>query len=132
MKLKLYFLTLVVFLVIDSLWLGLVAPKFYRAQIGYIMTDTPNLMAAGIFYLLFVAGMLVFVVEPGVRQDSLIRTVLRGALFGLVTYATYDLTNLATLKGWPVLVTVVDLSWGTILSAIVTLISVRVGKRYFK
>ncbi len=132
MKLKLYIITLIAFLGIDSLWLGLVAPSFYQSQIGYIMAENPNLIAAGLFYLLFVFGMVVFVVEPGVREGKLPRAVLCGALFGLVTYATYDLTNLATLEGWPVLVTVVDLAWGTILSAAVTLVSVWAGKRFVK
>lgn len=93
MKLKLYFITLLAFLAIDSLWLGFVAPSFYRSQIGYIMAENPNLIVAGLFYLLFVFGMVIFVVEPGVREGNLSRAVLRGALFGLVTYATYDLTN---------------------------------------
>lgn len=132
MKLKLYFITLIAFLAIDSLWLGLVAPSFYQAQIGYIMAESPNLLAAGLFYLLFIFGMVVFIVEPGVREGILMKAVARGALFGLVTYATYDLTNLATLEGWPVLVTVVDLIWGTILSAAVTLVSVWVGKRFIQ
>lgn len=132
MKLKLYFITLLAFLAIDSLWLGFVAPSFYRSQIGYIMAENPNLIVAGLFYLLFVFGMVIFVVEPGVREGNLSRAVLRGALFGLVTYATYDLTNLATLEGWPVLATVVDLAWGTILSAAVTLVSVWAGKRFAK
>lgn len=132
MKLKLYLITLLVFLGIDSLWLGFVAPKFYQAQIGYIMTKSPNLLAAGLFYLLFIVGMVIFVVEPGVREQTLAQAVLRGALFGLVTYATYDLTNLATLEGWPILVTVVDLIWGTTLSAAVTLVSVWAGKRFLK
>ena len=132
MKLKLYFITLVVFLGIDSLWLGLVAPSFYQSQIGYIMAKNPNLLAAGLFYLLFIFGMVVFIVEPGVREHTLMQAVARGALFGLVTYATYDLTNLATLQGWPILVTVVDLVWGTTLSAVVTLVSVWAGKRFIK
>jgi uncharacterized membrane protein len=75
---------------------------------------------------------VVFIVEPGVREQTLAQAVARGALFGLVTYATYDLTNLATLEGWPILVTVVDLAWGTVLSALVTLVSVWVGKRFIK
>lgn len=132
MKLKLYLITLVAFLGIDSIWLGLVAPAFYQSQIGYIMTENPNLAAAGLFYLLFIFGMMVFIVEPGVREGTLVQAVSRGALFGLVTYATYDLTNLATLEGWPLLVTVVDLAWGTILCAAVTLVSVWVGKRFIK
>jgi uncharacterized membrane protein len=132
MKLKLYVITLIAFLGIDSIWLGLVAPSFYRSQIGYIMAETPNFLAAGIFYLLFVVGMVVFVVEPGVREHSPSQAVMRGALFGLVTYATYDMTNLATLEGWPILVTVVDLTWGTVLSASVALVSVWTGKRWIK
>lgn len=132
MKLKLYFITLIAFLGIDSLWLGLVAPSFYRSQIGYIMAENPNFLAAGLFYLLFIFGMVIFIVEPGVREQTLMQAVTRGALFGLVTYATYDLTNLATLEGWPVLVTVVDLVWGTFLSAAVTLVSVWAGKRFIK
>ena len=96
------------------------------------MAESPNLLAAGLFYLLFIFGMVVFIVEPGVREGILMKAVARGALFGLVTYATYDLTNLATLEGWPVLVTVVDLIWGTILSAAVTLVSVWVGKRFIQ
>lgn len=132
MKLKLYLITFLTFLAIDSLWLGLVAPSFYRSQIGYIMAETPNYFAAGLFYLVFIFGMVVFIVEPGVREGTLMQSVSRGALFGLVTYATYDLTNLATLEGWPVLLTVVDLTWGTVLSAAVTLVSVWAGKRFIK
>ena len=96
------------------------------------MAETPNFFAAGLFYLVFIFGMVVFIVEPGVREGTLMQSVSRGALFGLVTYATYDLTNLATLEGWPVLLTVVDLTWGTVLSAAVTLVSVWVGKRFIK
>jgi len=132
MKLKLYLITFLAFLAIDSLWLGLVAPSFYKSQIGYIMAENPNFFAAGLFYLLFIFGMVVFIVEPGVREQTLMQAVARGALFGLVTYATYDLTNLATLEGWPILVTVVDLIWGTVLSAAVTLVSVWAGKRFIK
>ena len=132
MKIKLYLVTFFAFLGIDSLWLGLVAPSFYKSQIGFIMTENPNFLAAGLFYLLFIFGMVIFIVEPGVREQTLMQAVARGALFGLVTYATYDLTNLATLQGWPILVTVVDLIWGTVLSAAVTLVSVWVGKRFIK
>ena len=94
--------------------------------------ENPNFIAAGIFYLLFVSGLMVFVIEPGVRNESLNQAVMKGALFGLVTYATYDLTNLATLANWPLLVTVVDMIWGTILSGLVTLVSVWAGKRMAK
>jgi uncharacterized membrane protein len=129
MKLKLYFIALISFLAIDALWLGLVAPKFYRSQIGHLMAETPNLFVAGIFYLLFIAGLVLFVIEPGLENPSFGNMVLRGAFFGLVTYATYDLTNQATLTDWPVLLTIVDLLWGTFLSAVVTGISIWAGKR---
>lgn len=132
MKIKLYIVTLLIFLAVDSVWLGLAAPAFYRSQIGFILAERPNLIAAGLFYLLFVFGMVVFVVDPGLKDSAWKKTLMRGAFFGLVAYGTYDLTNLATLEGWPVLVTVVDMAWGALLSAVVTLISVWAGKRFIK
>ena len=120
--LKLYFATLLVFFAIDMLWLGLVARTFYAKYLGFLMGST-NWLAAIIFYLLFVLGILVFVVVPGVKEGSLQLTLVRAALFGLITYATYDLTNLATIKDWPILVTVVDIIWGTVLSLLVSLAS---------
>jgi uncharacterized membrane protein len=129
MKLKLYFLTLFIFLGIDSFWLGLVAPKFYRSQIGHLMAENVNLIAAGIFYLLFVGALVYFVIEPAIGSAEMRLVILRGALFGLVTYATYDLTNLATLRDWPVLGTVVDLIWGTVLTASTSALSVWVGRK---
>jgi uncharacterized membrane protein len=126
--LKIYLATLVAFLAIDMVWLGLVAPGFYRRYLGYLMAPKPNWLAAIVFYLLFIVGILVFVVLPGLQERSLGTTLLRAALFGLISYATYDLTNLATIKGWPVLVTVVDLIWGTVLSTAVSFVSYMAGK----
>lgn len=128
--LKTYFLTLVVFLALDALWLGLVAPRFYQAQIGFLLAEEPNWLAAGLFYLLYPAALAYFVVAPGVREGSLFKSALRGAFFGLVTYATYDLTNQATIAGWPPLVTLVDMLWGTCLSAATALVSVSLGRRF--
>jgi len=125
---KLYLATLVAFFAIDMIWLGLVARTFYRKHLDFLLAPTPNWIAAIAFYLLFVLGILALVVVPGLEDDSLKTTFLRAALFGLITYATYDLTNLATVKGWPVLVTVVDLAWGTVLSVTVSLVSFGVGK----
>ena len=125
---KLYAVTLVAFFAIDMVWLGLVARTFYRKQLGFIMAPTPNWPAAILFYLLFIAGILIFVVAPGLKDNSLPATLWRAALFGLITYATYDLTNLATLKDWPVLVTVVDMLWGTVLSVAVSFVSFMAGK----
>jgi uncharacterized membrane protein len=92
------------------------------------LTPTTNWIAAVIFYLLFILGILVFVVVPGLEDNSLKTTLLRAALFGLITYATYDLTNLATVKNWPVLITVVDMAWGTVLSVAVSYVGFMVGK----
>ncbi len=117
---KLYILTLAVFFGIDLVWLGLVAKNFYAKHLGYIMSTSPNWTAALIFYLLHIVGMLVFAVLPGYKSDSVMKTILLGALYGLCTYATYDLTNLATLKQWPIIVTIVDLMWGVLLSSIVS------------
>jgi uncharacterized membrane protein len=126
--LKLYFATLIVFFVIDMIWLGLVARGFYQQHLGFLMAPSPNWFAAVVFYLLFIVGILAFVVVPGLKEDSLQTTLLRAALFGLITYATYDLTNLTTLKDWPILVTVVDMIWGTSLSVAVSLASFMIGK----
>ena len=125
---KLYFTTLIAFFAIDMVWLGLVARTFYRNQLGFLLSPNTNWGAAIIFYLLFIAGILVFVVLPGLEDNSLKTTILRAALFGLVTYATYDLTNLATVKDWPLLVTIVDLAWGTVLSIAVSCVGFLAGK----
>ena len=126
--LKLFAATLVVFLIIDLAWLSLVARGLYQKQLGYLLAPSTNWLAAFLFYLLFVFGLLVFVVIPGLETGSLQSTLLRAALYGLITYATYDLTNLATVKDWPILITVVDLGWGTILSTIVSLLSYWIGR----
>lgn len=123
MFIKLFLIALPVFFVIDMVWLVYVARKFYREQIGFLMSPDVNWIAAGIFYLLFIAGMVIFVISPAVEKQSWVHALAYGALFGLITYATYDLTNLATLKDWPVLVTVVDLAWGSFLAASVSVIT---------
>ena len=127
--LKLYLVSLAAFFAIDMLWLGLVARSFYQQNLGFLMAPSPNWFVAIIFYLLFVVGILFFVVVPGLESNSLKATLLRAALFGLITYATYDLTNLATLKDWPVLLSIVDMAWGTVLSVLVSFFSFIAGKR---
>ena len=117
MFIKLFLIALPVFFAIDMAWLVLVAKKFYQQQIGFLMKPDINWYAAIIFYLLFITGLVVFVISPAVEKHSWVHAILFGALFGLITYATYDLTNLATMKDWPLLVTFVDLIWGTVLAA---------------
>ena len=123
MFIKLFLIALPVFFLIDIVWLVLVAKKFYQEQIGFLMKPDVNWFAAIIFYFLFIAGLVIFVISPAVEKHSWVHALFLGALFGLITYATYDLTNLATLKDWPLLVTVVDLIWGTVLASSISLIT---------
>lgn len=120
MFIKLYAIALPVFFAFDMLWLGVVAKNFYRGQIGTLMKSDVNWTAAIIFYLIFIAGLVVFVISPAVEKGSWTYALLFGALFGLVCYATYDLTNLAVAKDWPLLVTIVDMVWGAVLAASVS------------
>jgi uncharacterized membrane protein len=117
--LKLYALTFPVFLAVDLLWLGVVARGFYQVHLGPFLSPTVNWPAAFVFYLLYVVGILVFAVLPGLAKGSLTVAAGWGALFGLFTYATYELTNLATLKDWPLRVVVVDTLWGVVLCTVV-------------
>ena len=105
--------------VLDWIWLGTVAKTFYRSQIGKLLLDKPNMTAAVLFYIIYVVGVVTFVVTPALEKGSLSYAIGRGALFGFVAYATYDLTNLATIKGFTTKVVVVDLAWGAFLTAVV-------------
>jgi uncharacterized membrane protein len=129
MFLKLYFIALPVFFAIDMIWLGLVAKDFYRNQIGFLLKENVNWVAAISFYLLFIVGVVFFVVMPALEKGSWMYALLVGALFGFITYATYDLTNLATTKDWPLLVTLVDLAWGAVLSASVSIVTFLIATR---
>jgi uncharacterized membrane protein len=131
MFIRLFLIALPVFIVIDMVWLVLVAKDFYQKQIGFLMRPDINWYAAIIFYLLFIAGLVTFVISPAVEKHSWLHALLFGAFFGLITYATYDLTNLATTKDWPLLVTIVDLIWGTVLSASISILTYLIaGKIY--
>ena len=126
--LKLYILTVPVFFVIDMLWLGFIAKGFYREKLAAFLSPTVNWHAAIIFYLLFIVGIIFFAVAPARAKDSLFITAMYGALFGFFTYATYDLTNLATLKNWPLSVVVVDILWGAVLCSVVASVSFLISK----
>ena len=125
---KLYLISATSFLVLDSIWLGLIAPKFYKTYIGHVMAKNANLFAAGLFYVIFIAGLVFFVVEPAVKEASWLTALTRGAFFGLVTYGTYDLTSQAVIKDWPWLVTGVDLLWGTFITAMVSVVAVLIAR----
>lgn len=124
MKWILYYgIALVVFMVIDLIWLGFIAKDIYSKYLGYLMSDKVNWLAAVIFYLIFIGGILYFVLYPSLLDQNITNLVIRAALFGFITYATYDLTNLATIKDWPIQITIIDLIWGTTLSTSVSVIS---------
>jgi len=129
MFIKLYAIALPIFLVIDMIWLGLLAKNFYKQQIGFLMKPDINWAAAIIFYLLFTVGLVIFVITPSVKNASWAHAVVFGGLFGLITYATYDLTNLATIKDWPILVTLVDLAWGTAIGSLVSVATYLIATR---
>lgn len=114
-----YLISVPVFFAIDMLWLGLVARGFYQTQIGFLLGPV-HWPVAIVFYLVFLVGLLIFVIAPAVAAKSLSHAVVFGALFGFFTYATYDLTNWATVKDWPWLVSIVDMAWGTVLTASVS------------
>lgn len=113
-----YVATLIAFCVGDFAWLGWIAKGFYAKGLGGLLLARPNIAAAIAFYLIYAAGVQVFCVYPALAAGSWSRASLAGALFGFFAYATYDLTNLATLKGWPLSVALVDLVWGTVLTAV--------------
>jgi uncharacterized membrane protein len=125
---KLYLATLVVFFAVDMFWLGVVSKDFYKKHLGFIMAPEINWYAALIFYFLFIFGVLVFVVLPGIKENEWPMMLVKAALFGLITYATYDLTNLATVKDWPLVITIVDLVWGMVLTSIVSLAGFFIGR----
>lgn len=128
MFLKLYAIALCVFLAIDALWLGIIAKGFYKQQIGFLMRTNINVPVALLFYVLFAMGIVILVVMPAIESGSLTRAIFLGALLGFVAYAAYDLTNLATLKDWPIVVTLVDMAWGATLSAIVSAVTYTIGQ----
>ncbi len=115
-----YILTASVFFIVDLAWLGFIAKDWYARHMGHLMRDPVNWPIAILFYLLFVVGLFVFAILPAVEKESIFSAVIYGALFGFFTYATYDLTNLAVLKGFPAGVVIGDILWGMVLSAIVS------------
>lgn len=126
---KLYLFTVPVFFAIDMLWLGYLARNFYKTQLQHLLSPEVNWPAAFLFYFVYIAGILFFAVRPGLSAQSLGVACLHGALFGFFTYATYDLTNLATLTNWPIKVVVVDIAWGTLLCTLVAGASYLIGSR---
>lgn len=116
-----YLLTFGVFLFIDMIWLGIIAKNIYQKYLGHFLTNDVNWTAAIIFYIIFVIGISIFVIYPAVDKNDVLSAITMGALFGFFTYATYDLTNLATLKNWPIKIVIIDIIWGAFLSSSVSI-----------
>ena len=128
-SLLVYGVTVPIFFAIDLVWLVVVAKSFYRQHLGHLLAAEVRWGPAILFYLVFIAGLVFFAVRPALAAGSATRALGYGALFGLVTYATYDLTNHATLRDWPAIVTAVDLAWGSVLSASVAFLSYQASRR---
>lgn len=124
----LYLLTIPIFFALDLLWLGVVAKPLYRDNLAHLLSPSVNWAAALVFYLVYIVGILLFAVKPGLDARSLAKAAQWGALFGFFTYATYDLTNLATLRDWPLKVVLADMAWGTLLCTLVAAASFLMGR----
>lgn len=125
---KLYLVALPIFFILDLIWITLAAKDLFQKQVGSLMKPDVNWIAAFILYMLLVTGLVLLVIIPSIEKNSWRHAALYGALFGLVTYATYDLTNLAILKNWPLGMALIDLAWGTVLALLVSLITFFIGR----
>lgn len=131
MKIFLYsfLIAFIVGILIDGIWLFSMSKRFYNKYIGHLMAENPNLLYAGIFYLIYIFGLTFFILMPAISGDySFLKVFIYGALFGFVAYSTYDLTNHATLKDWPLIVTIVDIIWGTLFTGTLSLITFYITK----
>ena len=125
-----YFAALIFFFLVDLVWLGFVAKDFYRSSIGHLMGESFNIPAAVVFYLVYTAGIFFFAVNPALEAVDWQKAAFLGAAFGFFAYATYDLTNMATLKDWPLGITLADMAWGTVLSSLVASVGYAVASRF--
>ena len=119
----LYITSFLVFLFIDFIWLGFISRNLYKEQIGHLMAENVNFFAAFLFYALFVAAVIILAVLPAARDNDITKALLLALVFGLASYATYDLTNWATLKDWPVKIVIIDMIWGMFISSSTALAS---------
>lgn len=130
-QLIVYLVTVAIFVSIDLIWLGFIAKSFYAAEIGTLFAEKMSLSAAALFYLIYAAGLVFFAVQPGLTTGGWLRAAMLGGVFGFVAYATYDLSNLATLRGWSTKLAIVDMVWGAVLSGFTAAIAVFVAERLF-
>jgi len=126
--LKLYALTIPIFFIVDIIWLGVIAKDFYRRHLGFILSPDVNWKAAIIFYLMYIVGIIFFAVRPALTSNSWVQAAVLGGLYGFFTYATYDFTNLATIKNWPLVIVLADVLWGVGLCTVVSTLSFAIAK----
>lgn len=129
---KVFIIAFIIFLAIDFLWLGVLSKKLYENEIGHLMKKDFNFIAAFIFYIIFIIGLTVFIIVPNIESESILKLILLAALFGLVTYSTYDLTNYATLEGFPLKIVFIDLLWGVSISTVTSLLTFVIYNWIFK
>jgi uncharacterized membrane protein len=118
-----YFIALISFFAIDMVWLGVISKNYYKQKLGFILSPDPNWAAAIIFYLLFIAGIIYFAINPGLKANDWQVALVNGALLGAMCYATYDLTNMATIAKWPIEIVIIDIIWGMVLTGSVSVIT---------
>ena len=123
----LYLITTAAFFAIDLVWLSTATSRIYKPYLGDLLSPKPNLAVAGLFYLFYIVGLLALAIIPGIKEGAMIGALWRGALFGLIAYATYDLTNLATIQGWPWQIAAIDMVWGTALNTAVSAVGFLAG-----
>lgn len=129
--LAIFLTALPIALVIDLLWIGVVANRFYRDSLGDLFATQINWVAALIFYAIFIAALTFFAIMPAIESGNVWRAVMLGAFLGLTAYATYDLTNLAVIRNWPVFMSIVDMIWGTVMSASIAGLTYLVAKSWW-
>ena len=125
-----YLATLAFFVIVDFTWLGFVAKDFYRSSIGHLMGEGFNIPAAIVFYLIYVVGIVLFAVQPALEASEWTKAAMLGLAFGFFAYATYDLTNLATLRDWPIGITIADIAWGSVLTGAAATFGYAIGSRF--
>jgi uncharacterized membrane protein len=125
-----YVATAIAFLGLDFLWLGKIATSFYRSRLGDMLLDQPNFLAAGVFYLFYIGGIVYFAVQPALTSGNWATAVLSGAILGFIAYGTYDMTNLATLKNWSPAVSAMDMAWGTVLTSFSAVVGYAAAQKF--
>ena len=131
-NLKIYLITFSVFFLIDIVWLGFISKNLYSNYLGHLMAANVNWYAALLFYFMFIAGLVFFVINPSIEKQSVLYAILAGGFFGLIAYGTYDLTNLATIRDWPLNITIIDLIWGTFLNSTTSGITYLIVQKFIK